>query len=171
VHPVRTGKGVKKMCWAAFGNNTRTDLIPLDGDPESARGGVTGRIIRDLYEVQLPPLVRENDIFMHDNASVHTARIVKRILEEMGIRVMIWPPYSPDLNPIENLWALLKAKIYEKYPELEHAPDTEDTLDRLIEAAKEAWHAIRPSILENLSRTMPHRIQAVITADGWYTPY
>jgi transposase len=40
---------------------------------------------------------------MQDSARVHTARIVFRLLREMGIEVMVWPPYSPDLNPIKNL--------------------------------------------------------------------
>ncbi|EDN05333.1 predicted protein [Histoplasma mississippiense (nom. inval.)] len=51
---------------------------------------------------------------------------------------MPWPPYSPDLNPIENLWALLKQEIYKLHPELEHASDTVATKRALIEAAKEA---------------------------------
>ncbi|OJJ69213.1 hypothetical protein ASPBRDRAFT_131727 [Aspergillus brasiliensis CBS 101740] len=84
---------------------------------------------------------------------------------------MIWPPYSPDLNPIENLWALIKAKIYELHPELEHASDTEDTRQSLIQAAIEAWHTIDERVLQNLCQTMPYRVQAVIQADGWYTAY
>ena len=51
---------------------------------------------------------------------------------------MDWPPYSPDLNPIENLWAIMKAEIYKLHPELEFVDDTEETLQALIEAAKEA---------------------------------
>jgi transposase len=108
---------------------------------------------------------------MHDSASVHTAHIVRNILRDMGIRVMIWPPYSPDLNPIENLWAIMKREIYRLYPDLEFAPDTEETLTRLIQAAREAWHAIDDTVLHNLSITMPHRVQAVLKADGWYTKY
>jgi transposase len=53
---------------------------------------------------------------MQDNAPVHTARIIKALLEELGINIMVWPPYSPDLNPIENLWAIMKVKIYQLYP-------------------------------------------------------
>lgn len=84
---------------------------------------------------------------------------------------MEWPPHSPDLNLIENLWALLKAKVYELYPELERAPDTEETLQQLIEAAKEAWQAIDERVLRTLCYTMPHWVQAILRADGWYTNY
>lgn len=171
VHAIRCGKGVKQMFWAGFGYDKRTGLIPLEGDPESARGGVTAWVISHVYEAWLPELVGPGDIFMHDGASVHTAYIIRRLLDDMGIEVMIWPPYSPDLNPIENLWALMKAVIYERYPELEQAPDTQETLGCLIEAAKEAWHAIDERVLQNLSNTMPHRVQAVLNADGWYTKY
>lgn len=167
----RTGKSVKQMFWAGFGENMRTELIAVDGDPESARGGVTGAIIHDLYRTQLPLLLRDGDIFMHDGASVHRAVIVKKLLTELRIEVMDWPPYSPDLNPIENLWAIMKREIYRLHPELEHADDTETTRQQLIIAAKEAWRSIDHEILYNLSITMPNRVQAVINADGWYTKY
>jgi transposase len=159
------------MFWAAFGFNRRTGLLPLEGDPEAARGGVTAWVIHGVYESFLPEILGPGDIFMHDGASVHTAYIVRDLLQDMGVEVMVWPLYSPDLNPIENLWAFMKAKIYELHPELERAPDTEDTLQSLTQAAIEAWHAIDERVLQNLCHTMPHRVQAILQADGWYTSY
>jgi hypothetical protein len=65
----------------------------------------------------------------------------------------------------------MKAEIYRLYPELEHASDATATLDNLIQAAKEAWHAIDQGILYRLATEMPNRVQAVIDAEGWYTKY
>lgn len=159
------------MFWAAFGHDIRTGLIALDGDPISRRGGVTSRVIVEIYRAFLPTILQPGDIFMHDGASTHTAHIVRDLLQEMRIKIMIWPPYSPDLNPIENLWAIMKREIYKLHPELEFMNNSQDTLEALIEAAKEAWQAIDQIILYNLSSTMSHRVQAVIEAKGWYTKY
>jgi hypothetical protein len=65
----------------------------------------------------------------------------------------------------------MKAEIYKLYPELEYANDMEETLERLIGGAKEAWHAIDQRILNTLADIMPHRVEAVIAAKGWYIKY
>ena len=49
-------------------------------------------------------------IFMQDNEPCHKAKTVK-FLEEEGIAVMKWPPQSPDMNPIENVWKSLERKL------------------------------------------------------------
>lgn len=103
------GKQIKQTFWAAFcGLPRRSGLISLFGDPESRRGGVSSRTIDELYRRVLPTLLNSldhNAIFQQDNAPVHTAYIVRNALNELECEIMEWPPYSPDLDPIENLCA------------------------------------------------------------------
>ena len=161
------------MFWAAFcGAARRTGLIPLFGNPEAERRGVTGLVIEELYRRILPTLVVNQDsIFQYDNAPTHTATVVRDALAEMEIEVMEWPPCSPDLNPIENLWALLKAKIYELRPDLVHMRNNDQTKEILVATAQQAWDELDIRHLEHLSETMPYRVEAIIESDGWYTPY
>jgi hypothetical protein len=65
----------------------------------------------------------------------------------------------------------MKAEIYLLHPELEFAPDNADTLNRLVAAAKEAWHAIEDYIHQSLIDSLPRRVAAIIEAHGWYTKY
>jgi transposase len=129
-------------------------------------------VIEELYRQILPTLISNQDgIFQHDNAPTHTASVVQRALADIDIEVMEWPPYSPDLNPIENLWALLKAKIYELRPDLLHMPNNDETKDILVATAQQAWNELEIRHFEHLSETMPHRVEAIIESQGWYTPY
>lgn len=84
---------------------------------------------------------------------------------------MEWPPYSPDLNPIENLWALLKAKIYELRPDLIDMRNNSASYAILVETVQIAWEELEIQHLTHLSKTMPHRVEAIIESQGWYTPY
>ncbi len=85
----RSRKSKKEMFWAAFGQDHCTGLVALDGDPESARGGVTISVIIEVYRAFLPMTLEPGDIFMQGGASVHTAHIVMAILREMGVTVMV----------------------------------------------------------------------------------
>ncbi len=138
------------MFWAAFGHGARTDLVIMDGDPDAARGGVSSRIYRDVLEDNLPVIIEADSIFMHDNAPIHTAGIIKKFLREWAIDVMDWPAYSPDLIPIENLWFLLKEAIYKKHPELLDMGQDDTAINALIAAAKETWDELSTKLLDGL---------------------
>jgi hypothetical protein len=53
-------------------------------------------------------------VFMQDNAPCHRAKIVQKVFKKFNVQVLPWPANSPYLNPIENLWAWLNKKVYEK---------------------------------------------------------
>jgi transposase len=75
----------------------------MEGDQNAKRGGVTAKVYIEVLREYLPTILEHNSIFMQDNAPIHKAHKVIDFLEEMGIAIIAWPLYSPDLNPIENL--------------------------------------------------------------------
>lgn len=162
------------MFWSAIRGETRANIIPLEGDPNAPRGGVTAIRYVDLLENYLFTILEADSIFMQDNARIHTARHTQQWFEEHGVALLDWPPYSPDLNPIENLWAVLKDKIIERYPELKAAPANEATIDLIIRAVEEIWEdedGITTNAIRNVIESMPDRVEAVIAAEGWYTRF
>lgn len=71
------------------------------------------RYLEKLDEVAFPSIEAqfgsiENIVFMHDNAKIHTARIVTEYLNSKHVTVLPHPSFSPDLNPIENIWAIME---------------------------------------------------------------
>jgi len=173
IQPYNKGKDKSVMVWACFGGDGRkSDLVFMPGDPDAKRGGVTSAVYLEVLEEQMPTLWEPGLIYMQDGASIHTARIIKRWLADNGIEVVDWPPYSPDLNPIEHVWRHLKEWVHEHYPELETLTGSDQLIkERMVEALQEAWAALNDEFLENLVESMERQIKTVIKADGWHTKY
>ena len=101
-------------------------------------------------------------IFQQDGARCHTAAENEEWLRENVDNYWakgMWPANSPDLSPIENVWAIMQDKVDEVDP----PPSTLAALEKIL---KQAWANISPEVLENLYRSMPGRIQAVLEAKG-----
>lgn len=106
----------------------------------------------------------ENHVFMHDNAPCHKAKVVTKFLAEENVDVLDWPGNSPDMNPIENVWKVLKDEV------LQFGPTTKR---RLIEVLISSWYR-SPKIKEAISKSinsMPRRIEALLKARGHPTKY
>jgi DDE superfamily endonuclease len=100
--------------------------------------------------------------FIWDNDPKHTSRSIKEWMHNKGVQLMDFPPYSPDLNPIENLWKDIKYRVGQR-----HARDIEE-LQTYIE---EEWNATSEDFLANLVESMPRRLDAVIEKQGGFTKY
>lgn len=59
----------------------------------------------------LKPTLRRGDTVVLDNLSAHKARQVRELVEGSGARLLYLPPYSPDLNPIEQCWSKIKTYL------------------------------------------------------------
>jgi transposase len=74
-------------------------------------GAINGELFLAYVEQQLVPTLRMEDIVVMDNLSSHKVVGVKKAIESVGARLVYLPPYSPDFNPIENVFSKLKTMV------------------------------------------------------------
>lgn len=108
--------------------------------------------------------IRNCSVFQHDGAPCHTARLIKQWLDGQHIEVLQpWPGSSPDLNPIEHCWVLVKRKVSDLRP---------TSYDDLVHKIKLVWcQQITEDYCKKLVESMPDRIRAVLDAKGGPTRY
>jgi transposase len=94
-----------------------------------------------------------------DNHPVHNAKLIKKYLARMKVKVLPWPPTSPDLAPIENLWKQVKVIISGTRHRIR-------TKEEIGEAIVKAWPKIAPDRVEKLAMSLPKRMDLCIQAKG-----
>jgi transposase len=78
------------------------------------RGAINGELFLAYVEQVLAPTLTTGDIVIMDNLSSHKVAGVRQAIEAAGATLLYLPPYSPDLNPIEQAFAKLKALLRAK---------------------------------------------------------
>jgi transposase len=96
-------------------------------------------------------------VFQQDNVRFHTTPETVTFLHERGVTLLEWPPWSPDLNPIENLWNVLKARVYARFPQ---------TMEEMEAVIREEWAATDLTFISHISRSMPRRLQLLLDNNG-----
>ncbi len=71
-------------------------------------GTMNSNLFEFWFEQQLLPALSPETVIVMDNASFHRKAQLISVAQKHGVRLIFLPPYSPDLNPIENFWAWLK---------------------------------------------------------------
>jgi hypothetical protein len=151
------------MVWGAFTSFHKSPLVLMLEDERT-----TNDFIQDVYNGTLSAFyVMHNHphhlTLMEDGALVHRSKLAQQWRIAYGIQKLDWPPNSPDLNPIENLWKLVKYL-------LRHHNRSRNKQE-MMQTIEEIWNEVSMEQLQNLIASMPRQIEAIISAKGGSTKW
>lgn len=155
------GGGGGVTFWGAFHSRRKCELYVLDGHMNQ------DQYIHVLDTVLLPFArqdFRANFVYQDDNATAHRARRVVQFLDNENVERMEWPALSPDMNPIENLWADMSRML----GDMDNQPTN---LAELTQAVIACWRDIPQETLRHYVEGMPRRVRALQLARGGHTKY
>ena len=147
------------MVWAGIAYGHRTPMVFIDGRLTAQR-----YVDLILRPVVVPFICQQHVTFQQDNARARVARLRIAFLQQNNVDVLRWPPYSPDLSPIEHLWDILDSNV-------RRFPLQPTTLQALCEALIQEWNAIPQAQFDRLILSMTRRVRVGLNANGVHTRY
>ena len=159
---VKHGGGIIKV-WSCITYEGVGWLAHIEDTMDSVlyREILQDELTKTLEEYHLEPSFI---IFQHDNDPKHTSKLVREWLNSQEFETMIWPPQSPDLNPIEHMWAWLKGRLSEY-------KTAQKGIKELFDRVGQTWYGFTKEECRRVIDTMPERCQAVMKAKGGWTDY
>jgi hypothetical protein len=153
---------VSVPAWGCFSAKGPGYMAMFEGSLDAAG-------LRDIFRDYLLPTVEEHFgegtewWLLHDNdPGRHHSQVLKTFMHNNYIRPLDFPPYSPDLNPIENVWREMDVRM---------ASTQADSKGELEGVVAQTWASLTPEYCSGLARSMPKRIAQVIERKGAYTDY
>lgn len=152
--------GGNVMVWGCMSARGVGELVIIDGIMNAEK---YVEVLRGNLKKSVQKLGIENSyLFQQDNDPKHTAKKTKEWLLYNARQMLPTPPQSPDINPIENLWAQLEVKIRKC-----SCSSRKDLIFNL----RKCWAEIDSEYTYKLVESMPRRLQAIIKAKGYPTKY
>jgi hypothetical protein len=149
----------KFMIWGGISMRGKTEIHIVEGSIDSE---YYQTILNENMIVEMNILYPDGWWLMQDNASCHVLKSTMAWLEKRGVRVIEWPANSPDLNPIENIWGMMKLIISREEP---------TSLGPFKEVVKNVWAQIDTVKLENFIKSMPKRLELCVANKGLTIKY
>jgi transposase len=150
--------GLTVDVWAGISSRGKTKLFIYEG-------GLAAKAYQHILEQGLIPAA--NKLFgdenldwelQQDKATCHTAKSTVAFLEEKSITVVEgWPTKGDDINPMENLWAILDEKLEE---------EKFDTQQSMKKAVLKIWSQVDDGLLTRLINSVPDRLRRIVKAKG-----
>ena len=120
------GEEVYAEISGARGGRTSVISASMDGrlvKPMLFDGHCDSNVVDSYFKNMLLPSIPKGSLIVLDNASFHHSQSTQALVEAAGCELMFLPPYSPDLNPIEHIWATMKKLLQNGLNEAQDKPD------------------------------------------------
>ena len=145
------------MVWGMISGDGVGPLVRLQG---KVNAGIYKQLVKDHILPVLRNSTKQPSIFTQNNAPCHKAMVVMNFLKAENVTVMDWPPQSPDLNPIENVWKTLGERSKARTPK---------TTVQLWNVLQEEWNKITQQDINKSISSCSQKCQSVIEAKGLHT--